>query len=83
MTAGFVGYQSEVLRRVELDAMQSEGYAFQIEMKLSLHRSGVPFFELPIIFTERESGKSKFNRRIMLEGVTFPLKSLARRVGHG
>ena len=83
MTAGFVGYQSEVLRRVELDAMQSEGYAFQIEMKLSLHRSGAPFFELPIIFTERESGKSKFNRRIMLEGVTFPLKSLARRVGHG
>jgi dolichol-phosphate mannosyltransferase len=83
MTAGFVGYQTEVLRAIDLDAMRSEGYAFQMEMKFNLHRSGVPFFEYPIIFTERESGKSKFNRRIMLEGVKFPLKSLARRVGHG
>ncbi|MGA3024247.1 MAG: polyprenol monophosphomannose synthase [Bryobacteraceae bacterium] len=83
MTAGFVGYRSEVLRRIDLDAMRSEGYAFLMEMKFNLHRLGVPFCEFPIIFTERESGKSKFSRRIMLEGVRFPLKSLVRRIGHG
>jgi dolichol-phosphate mannosyltransferase len=83
MTAGFVGYQSDVLRRIDLDAIRSEGYAFLMEMKFNLHRLGVPFFEVPIIFTERESGKSKFNRRIMWEGVGFPLKTLARRIDHG
>jgi dolichol-phosphate mannosyltransferase len=83
MTAGFVGYRSEVLRQIDLNAIRSEGYAFLMEMKFTLHRRGVPFFEFPIIFTERESGKSKFDRRIMMEGVGFPLKALARRFGHG
>jgi dolichol-phosphate mannosyltransferase len=83
MTAGFVGYQADVLRRIDLDAMRSEGYAFLMEMKYTLHRSGVSFFEFPITFTERESGKSKFNRSIMLEGVRFPLKTLLRRIGRG
>ena len=83
MTAGFVGYRADVLRQIDLDAMRSEGYAFLMEMKLNLHRKGVPFFEFPIVFTERESGKSKFSRRIMMEGIRFPMKTLARRIGLG
>jgi dolichol-phosphate mannosyltransferase len=83
MTAGFVGYQADVLRRIDLDSIHSEGYAFLMEMKFNLHRCGVPFHEFPIIFTERESGKSNFNRRIILEGVRFPLKALARRLSRG
>jgi dolichol-phosphate mannosyltransferase len=83
MTAGFVGYRSESLRLIDLDAIRSEGYAFLMEMKFNLHRKGVPFVEFPIVFTERESGKSKFNRRIMWEGVVFPLRILAGRIGHG
>ncbi len=81
MTAGFVGYQAGVLRRIDLDAIRSEGYAFLMEMKFTLHRLRIPLFEFPIIFTERESGKSKFSRRIMLEGIKFPLKTLVRRLG--
>jgi dolichol-phosphate mannosyltransferase len=83
MTAGFVGYRCEALRRIDLDSIRSEGYAFQMEMKFNLHRIGIEFVEVPIIFTERESGKSKFSRAIMWEGVAFPLKTLARRIGHG
>lgn len=83
MTAGFVGYRADVLRRIDLHAIRSEGYAFLMEMKFTLHRLGIPLFEFPIIFTERESGKSKFNRRIILEGIKFPLKAVARRLGRG
>ena len=80
MTAGFVGYQADVLRELDLDQIRSNGYAFLMEMKFELHRRGASFAEFPIVFTEREAGKSKFSRRIMAEGIRFPLKALARRV---
>jgi dolichol-phosphate mannosyltransferase len=80
MTAGFVGYQASVLREIDLDAITSEGYAFLMELKFTLHRRGVPFYEFPIVFMEREHGKSKFSRKIMLEGMRFPLKAMWRRI---
>jgi len=80
MTAGFVGYQTDVLRRVDLDAIRSEGYAFLMEMKFNLHRSGTSFREFPIVFCEREAGKSKFNKKILYEGMRFPLHALGRRL---
>jgi dolichol-phosphate mannosyltransferase len=80
MTAGFVGYQAEVLRRIDLDRIGSEGYAFLMEMKFSLHRGGIQFGEFPIIFSERESGKSKFSRKILFEGIRFPLKAFSQRI---
>jgi glycosyltransferase involved in cell wall biosynthesis len=80
MTAGFVGYRTEVLRKIDLDHIRSEGYAFLMEMKFTLHRSGTTFCEFPIIFSERESGHSKFSRKILYEGMRFPLKALGKRV---
>jgi dolichol-phosphate mannosyltransferase len=80
MTAGFVGYQAEILRKIDLSQIRSEGYAFLMEMKFNLSRGGATFHELPIIFTERESGKSKFSRKIMLEGVRFPVKAMMLRM---
>ena len=80
MTAGFVGYRVEVLRKIDLDAIRSEGYAFLMEMKFNLHRCGTRFREFPIIFHERQTGKSKFNRKILYEGVRFPLRAFAKRI---
>jgi dolichol-phosphate mannosyltransferase len=80
MTAGFVGYQTNVLRKIDLDAIGSEGYAFLMEMKFNLHRSGTRFREFPIVFCEREAGHSKFNRKILIEGIKFPLKALGKRI---
>jgi dolichol-phosphate mannosyltransferase len=80
MTAGFVGYRTEILRKVDLDSIQSEGYAFLMEMKFNLHRNGARFREFPIIFCEREAGKSKFSRKILFEGMRFPLKAFGRRI---
>jgi dolichol-phosphate mannosyltransferase len=80
MTAGFVGYQTDVLRRIDLDSIRSEGYAFLMEMKFNLHRSGTSFREFPIVFYEREAGKSKFSRKILYEGMRFPLKAFGKRI---
>ncbi len=80
MTAGFVGYRAQILRKLDLASIRSEGYAFLMEMKFNLHRQGARFGEFPIVFCEREAGKSKFSRKIMLEGVKFPLKALGRRI---
>jgi len=80
LTAGFIGCQIESLKKCRLEQMHSEGYAFLMEMKCSLHRAGIPMREFPITFTEREAGKSKFSGRIMTEGMLFPLKILLRRI---
>jgi dolichol-phosphate mannosyltransferase len=80
LTAGFAGYRAEVLRRIDLGAIRSNGYAFLMEMKFNLYRAGARFAEFPIIFQEREAGNSKFSRRIMLEGARFPWKALGRRI---
>lgn len=80
MTAGFVGYRVEALRKIDLDSIRSEGYAFLMEMKFNLHRRGTTFREFPIVFYEREAGKSKFSRKILYEGMRFPLRALGHRL---
>jgi len=80
MTAGFVGYQLGALAKLDLDQIRSEGYAFLMEMKFHLQRTGAAFREFPIVFVERESGKSKFSRRIMWEGVRYPWRALGQRI---
>ena len=80
VTAGFVGYQIETLKKIDLAGIRSEGYAFLMEMKFSLHRSGARISEFPITFTERQLGQSKFNSRIMREGMLYPWKALAQRI---
>ena len=80
MTAGFVGYQTETLRLIDLDGIRSEGYSFLMEMKFTLYRHGTRFCEFPIVFFDRNAGKSKFGRDILLEGIGFPVKALAQRL---
>jgi dolichol-phosphate mannosyltransferase len=80
MTAGFIGYRAEILRKVDLNSIRSEGYAFLMEMKYILHQQGVPFYEFPITFKERAAGNSKFSLRIMLEGVSFPARVFVQRI---
>jgi dolichol-phosphate mannosyltransferase len=80
MTAGFVGYRTEALRAINLDAIHSEGYSFLMEMKVSLHLQGIHFCEFPITFVGRQSGESKFDQKILLEGVRYPLTVFAGRL---
>ncbi|MGD2123362.1 MAG: polyprenol monophosphomannose synthase [Gemmatimonadota bacterium] len=68
-TGGFNCWRREVLEAVALDRVQSNGYAFQIELKLRAWRKGFRPVEIPIVFTERETGSSKMSKKIVLEAV--------------
>jgi dolichol-phosphate mannosyltransferase len=80
LTAGFVGYQADVLRNLDLDRIGSQGYAFQMELKFNLHRMGTSLCEFPTIFSERRAGESKFTREILLEGIVSPVRAMGKRI---
>jgi dolichol-phosphate mannosyltransferase len=66
-TGGFNGWSDRVLKEVDLDAVRSDGYSFQIELKYKAHQLGYKHVELPIIFNERRAGKSKMSAAIAFE----------------
>ena len=68
-TGGFNLWWREVLEAIPLDRIESNGYAFQVELKLRAWRKGFDPLEIPIVFTERETGESKMSKRIALEAV--------------
>mgnify|MGYP001559466532 FL=1 len=69
ITAGFVGYRRPILEAIPFNAIQSDGYGFQIEMKHHAHRAGARFKEIPVVFRDRYNGHSKMNRRMIWEGL--------------
>ena len=68
-TAGFRIYSSSILKKLNLDAMKSEGYSFQIEMTRAVHKLGGKIIEVPITFRERENGVSKMSKNIVREAM--------------
>ncbi len=68
-TGGFNALRRGVLESVRLDRIQSNGYSFQIELKLRAWRAGFDLREVPIVFTERDSGESKMSKSIIWEAV--------------
>lgn len=83
-TGGFNAFRREVIESVGLDRIQSNGYSFQIELKLRAWRAGFALREVPIVFTERDSGESKMSGAIIREAVwrvwKLRLLDLARRL---
>jgi dolichol-phosphate mannosyltransferase len=69
LTGGFKCYRRAVLKTIDLDAIDSRGYAFQIETTYRALRAGFRVVELPISFVDREVGRSKMNRGIVVEAV--------------
>ena len=69
MTGGFRCFRRAVLETVDLDAIETKGYAFQIELTYRALRRGFTVVEVPIVFTDRTLGTSKMSRAIFLEAV--------------
>jgi dolichol-phosphate mannosyltransferase len=69
LTAGFKCYRREVLETIDLDAISSLGYAFQIETTYRALRAGFRVVEVPIAFADRERGGSKMSKGIVLEAI--------------
>ena len=70
-TAGFRIYSSSILKNLNLEAIKSEGYSFQIEMTRAVHKLGGKIIEVPITFRERENGVSKMSKNIVREAMTL------------
>ncbi len=68
-TGGFNCWRRRVLEVVDLSRVRSNGYAFQIELKFRAFRAGFSMIEIPILFTERDSGESKMSKRIVREAI--------------
>ena len=68
-TSGFRCYRRAVLETIPLNEIQTEGYAFQIELAWRAWILGFTIAEIPIVFTERRAGASKMSRRIVIEAL--------------
>jgi len=68
-TGGFNCWRREVLESLDFERIESNGYTFQIELKLRAWRKGFMFTEIPIVFEERESGESKMSKKIVREAI--------------
>lgn len=68
-TSGFRIYRVDLLKKMKLNLIESEGYAFQIEMTRAATNAGAQIAEIPITFIEREFGVSKMSLRIVREAL--------------
>ncbi len=82
LTGGFKCYRRRVLETIDVDAIHSKGYAFQIEGTYRTLRKGFRVVEVPIRFIDRTAGHSKMSRAIFLEAVVrVPRLRLAALAG--
>ncbi|MCX6136213.1 MAG: polyprenol monophosphomannose synthase [Ignavibacteriales bacterium] len=78
-TAGFKCYKRTVLETIKLDAIISNGYAFQIETNFRAWKKGFKLKEIPITFVDRRVGVSKMSKHIVYEAafMVWKLKLLS------
>jgi dolichol-phosphate mannosyltransferase len=69
LTGGFKCFRRHVLESLNLDDIESTGYAFQIEVTYRAYKKGFSIKEIPIIFYEREAGNSKMSHKIVVEAM--------------
>ncbi|MGH3647239.1 MAG: polyprenol monophosphomannose synthase [Micromonosporaceae bacterium] len=88
-TGGYRAYRMPVLEKLDLDAVASQGYCFQVDLTWRAYQQGARVREVPITFTERERGRSKMSASIVREalwrvtvwGVRSRWDALRRTVG--
>jgi dolichol-phosphate mannosyltransferase len=73
-TSGYRLYKRQVLERVQLGSVRSNGYSFQVEMTFRAFIAGFHIVEVPIIFVERRAGQSKMSKQVIWESMQIPLK---------
>jgi dolichol-phosphate mannosyltransferase len=74
LTGGFKCFRREVLEAIDLDAVRSTGYAFQIELTYRTLKAGFQVVETPIVFPDRTRGESKMSGSIIHEAMINVIK---------
>ena len=70
-TGGFKCFRRRALERINLSAVRSNGYSFQIELTHIIWRQGLKIAEVPIVFTDRFQGTSKMSGHIVREALVM------------
>jgi len=81
LTAGFRCWRRRALEAVDLNAVTTRGYGFQIEMACRAMAAGCRVTEVPICFTERRAGQSKMSGSIVAEALVLPWRLRGLRAG--
>jgi dolichol-phosphate mannosyltransferase len=68
-TGGYKCFRRLALQSLDLDAVRSNGYSFQIELTHKIWRQGMAIVEVPIVFTDRFQGSSKMSSKIVREAL--------------
>jgi dolichol-phosphate mannosyltransferase len=79
LTGGFKCFKREVLEGIDLRNVRSSGYSFQVELTYRAIKAGFNVVEVPIVFRDRQLGKSKMSYRIVLEAMWL-VPALRRQV---
>lgn len=68
-TSGFRAYRADMLRKIDLDTVSTDGYGFQIDMAYRVAGAKGRIVEVPIEFADRVRGSSKMSMRIIVEAL--------------
>ncbi len=71
LTGGYKCWPRAALAAIDLAAVKSNGYGFQVEMSYRAHRLGFAIEEVPIVFEDRRVGQSKMSAAIALEAMVM------------
>jgi dolichol-phosphate mannosyltransferase len=77
-TSGFRCWRRDLLARMPLAQIASDGYAFQVEMAWEARQAGASIVEAPIAFVERRQGSSKLSGRVIAESAWLPWRLVTR-----
>ena len=73
-TGGFRCYKRKVVEHIDVEQLYSHGYGYGIETLFKCQRKGCKIGEIPIIFVDRQYGKSKLSKAIAIESFFLVLK---------
>jgi dolichol-phosphate mannosyltransferase len=79
-TGGFKCFRRRAIESLDLTAVRSDGYSFQIEINFRCWRKGFSIVEIPIVFVDRHSGTSKMSRRIVWEAMWLTWRLRLERI---
>lgn len=80
VTSGYRAYKRKCLEIIDLSKIKSNGYAFQLEMLVKSKKHGFSLDTVPIIFNDRQKGKSKLSKRDIVEFIKIALYTRMRKL---
>jgi dolichol-phosphate mannosyltransferase len=78
-TSGFRCWRRDALAKIPLERIQSDGYAFLVEMLFEARQRSFRIGEVPIIFVERRLGRSKVSGPVLIESLITPWRLILRQ----